>query len=101
MTFQLTELIKILAVCFLALLYTANLSNKQRLVFLDVFLCINIGGSILIAEFGSLLALLIVLFSGVFVFENNKKVLLFFFLTLFLLSCCYCSTATAVQQEKV
>ncbi len=69
MTFQLTELIKILAVCFLALLYTANLSNKQRLVFLDVFLCINIGGSILIAEFGSLLALLIVLFSGVFVFN--------------------------------
>ena len=86
MTFQLTELIKILAVCFLALLYTANLSNKQRLVFLDVFLCINIGGSFLIAEFGSLLALLIVLFSGVFVFENNKKVLLFFFLTLFLIA---------------
>lgn len=86
MTFQLTELIKILAVCFLALLYTANLSNKQRFVFLDVFLCINIGGSILIAEFGSLLALLIVLFSGVFVFENNKKVLLFFFLTLFFIA---------------
>lgn len=86
MTFQLTELIKILAVCFLALLYTANLSNKQRLVFLDVFLCINIGGSILIAEFGSLLALLIVLFSGVFVFENNKKALLFFFLTLFIIA---------------
>lgn len=83
MTFQLTELIKILAVCFLALLYTANLNNKQRLVFLDVFLCINIGGSVLIAEFGSLLALLIVLFAGVFVFENNKKIFLLFFLTLF------------------
>lgn len=86
MTFQLTELIKILAVFFLALLHTANLNNKQRLVLLDVFLCINIGGSVLIAEFGSLLALLIVMFLGVFIFENNKKVFLFFFLTLFVIA---------------
>lgn len=83
MAFQLTELIKILAVCFLALLYTTNLSNKLRIVLLYAFLGINIGGSILIAEFGSLLALLIVLFSGVFIFENNRKILLSFFLSLF------------------
>lgn len=86
MAFQLTELIKILAVCFVALLYNIKTNNKDKLLFLYVFLGVNVGGSILIAEFGSLLALLIVLLVGVFVFEDNKKLLVIFFATLFVLA---------------
>lgn len=77
-SFQLTELIKIIAVCYLAVLYTAEVKNKQRMFFLYLFLGINGLGSLGVLEFGSLLVLIMILAAGTFILEDKKKNLLIF-----------------------
>ena len=70
---QLTELIKILFVVFLAVLYSSKMKNSLKLVWLLGCLVINTGFSAYIEELGSLLVILVVAYMVQLIFGCKKQ----------------------------
>lgn len=77
---QVTEIIKIIAILYFSYLFTSKkITGKRKILLASIYMCINIVGSLIINEMGSLLIMIIVYAIYFMMFVKSPKVIITYF----------------------